>query len=284
MDIEFKEKTFEKYFGHELAKFTNISFSPDQCDEFLLGFDEAFFLPEEWLFRVAPYVRRRRRAHFTGISKEDFDRIGKEVSRLIPPLKFNLFVQFKRPAYLISRGAKQWDEWGQSYYRYKITQHQQEALERIDKLSYGRAATLYASPAFWSEDDLWMHAPNQAIVENSNIASAGRLKGHGHYSYISPGFTGKGHSEMVDIESDPLQRTINLGLEGNEELPMNQHIKKTAGAILAATEGGDLTAPIFHRFRTAFGLEELDSNSFYDAMGIIEAFSEVFSVRVYALG
>jgi hypothetical protein len=34
MDSEFKEKTYEKYFGYEIARLTNHhTFSPDQCDE-----------------------------------------------------------------------------------------------------------------------------------------------------------------------------------------------------------------------------------------------------------
>jgi len=47
MLAEFKEKTYEKYFGFELARLTTVTFSPDQCDEAFLGFDDAFFLPWE---------------------------------------------------------------------------------------------------------------------------------------------------------------------------------------------------------------------------------------------
>jgi hypothetical protein len=45
MLAEFKEKPYEKYFGIELGRRTNVTFSPDQCDEGFLGFDDAFFLP-----------------------------------------------------------------------------------------------------------------------------------------------------------------------------------------------------------------------------------------------
>lgn len=124
MDIEFKEKTFEKYFGHELARLTNITFSPDQCDEALLGFDEAFFLPEEWFFRFGPYVRRRRREQLTGIEIDEFNRHGEMIASHMPEFRLNLFVQFKRPKYLTSRGAKQWSDWKQNYYRYETTLHQ----------------------------------------------------------------------------------------------------------------------------------------------------------------
>ncbi|MFD2250849.1 hypothetical protein FHS82_001395 [Pseudochelatococcus lubricantis] len=44
METEFKEKTYEKYFPHEVARLTNIMFSPNPCDEALLGVDDALWL------------------------------------------------------------------------------------------------------------------------------------------------------------------------------------------------------------------------------------------------
>jgi hypothetical protein len=284
LDIEFKEKTFEKYFGHELARLTNITFSPDQCDEALLGFDEAFFMPEEWFFLFGPYVRRRRRERLTGIEIDKFNKLGKMIASHMPDFKLNLFVQFKRPTYLTSRGAKEWSDWKQSYYRYETMPHQQEALERIDAQSYGRAATIYASPAFWQAEDLWKHVRSDAVIEQSNMASVAKLKDHEHYSYIAPGYFGKGHSETDDIESDPLQQIRGTGLERSEPLPLNQHLKKTAAAIIEATSGSDLVTPVFQQVQTAMGFEDLNANSLYDAMAIIKIFSEAFNLRYYALG
>lgn len=226
MDIEFKEKTFEKYFGHELSRITNITFSPDQFDEAVLGFDEAFWVPDYWYRRFGPYVRSSRRRRLTGIEIDEFNRLGQRIASHMPRSKFNLFVQFKRPKYLISRGAKEWPDWKHSYYRYDITLHQQEALERIDAHSFGRAATIYAGPAFWQSEDLWEHVENETVVEHSNLADVGKLTGHEHYSYIAPGTFGKGHSEAVDIESDPIEKIVRNGLEYNEPLQLNEHLKK----------------------------------------------------------
>jgi len=283
MNIEFKEKTFEKHFGHELARKTNITFSPDQCDESILGFDEAFFMPEEWFFRFGPYVRHRRRKRLTGTEIRKFNNLGKIIAEHLPDFKFNLFVQFKRPTYLISHGAKEWSDWKQSYYRYETTPHQQEALERIDAQSYGRAATIYASPAFWRAADLYEHVRNDAVVKHSNMASAGKLKGHEHYSYFEPGYFGKGHSETAEINSDPIEKIIAAGFEKNESLPLNQHLKKTASAIIEATNKSDLVTPIFHQVQTALGFENLDPDSLYDTIVTIRIFSEAFGVHYYAM-
>ncbi|WP_137110183.1 hypothetical protein [Rhodobacter sp. SY28-1] len=283
MDIEFKEKTFEKSFGHELARLTNATFSPDQCDESWLGFDEAFFLPMEWFFRFGPYVRRHRQRRLTGVEIDEFNMTGKTIASHLPDFKLNLFVQFKRPTFLRSRGAKEWSDWNQSYYRYQTMPHQQEALERIDAQSFGRAATIYASPAFWQASDLWSYVRGSTVVDHSNIASVGKLKGHGHYSYIEAGCFGKGHSETVDIESQPLKEIISLGLDRNNPLPLNQHLKKTAAAIVEATSGSDLVTPIFRQVQTARELETLDPGSLYDAIQIIEIFSDAFGVRYFSL-
>lgn len=285
MDIEFKEKTFEKYFGHELARLTHITFSPDQCDEALLGFDEAFLMPEEWFSRFGPYVRRRRRGRrLVGIEIEEFNRLGNMIASHMPHFRFNLFIQFKRPTYLVSRGAREWLDWKQSYYRYETTPHQQEALERIDAQSHGRAATIYASPAFWQDADLWRHAGENAIVAHSNMASATKLRGHDHYSYIGPGYFGKGHSETVEIESDTLQNVIGMGFEHNEQLPLDKHLQKTAVAIMDAKSGSDIMTHIFDQAQTSMDFESLNTNSLYDAMSIIRIFSESFGLSYYAFG
>lgn len=40
---QFNERTYEKYFGRQLARATKSPYSPDLRDEYYLGFDEAFF-------------------------------------------------------------------------------------------------------------------------------------------------------------------------------------------------------------------------------------------------
>jgi hypothetical protein len=180
MKIEFKEKPYEKYFSHEIARLTNVSFSPDQCDENFLGFDDAFLLPFEYLLSIAPYVRRSRHLHRSGIVLRELDHLAEKVVERMPPFRFNLFVQYKRPEYLRTRGAREWSHWHAAYYRFEITPHQQRLLERLDAASHGRAATVYASPAFRSSSDLWRFAESEKILDNSNVASHGnRLNGCG---------------------------------------------------------------------------------------------------------
>lgn len=44
METEFKEKTYEKYFFHEVTRLTNVMFSPDPCYEALPGVDDLLWL------------------------------------------------------------------------------------------------------------------------------------------------------------------------------------------------------------------------------------------------
>lgn len=283
METEFKEKTYEKYFSHEVARLTNVTFSPDQCDEALLGFDDAFWLQLPWIMRHAPFVRRRRWSQMTGVEIRELEHIGEELGRRMPPFRFNLFVQYKRPVFLRTKGANEWKHWQCPYYRYSTTPHQQDILEKIEAKSNSRAATVYASPAFWKATELWTNVASETIIENSNIASVGRLRGHEHYSYSSAGFQGKGHSETTDIASPELTDVIVRGLE-QEGLLFNLHIKRTAKLILEAVRNSDSGAPLFEQARSALGISELDDRSFVSALATIEVFSDAFGTSYMAMG
>lgn len=285
MDIEFKEKTFEKYFGHELARITNVTFSPDQIDEGCFGFDEAFYVPIEYLVKISPYSRARRRHRLIqGIGIEDLDPIFGERVSILPKFNFNLIVQFKRPVFLKSPGAKQWGDWGQEYYRYAITPHQQRALEKIESISCGRAATVYASPAFWSSEKLFECAIAGEVLDNTNIAGVGRLAGHRNYSYVSAGKFGKAHSEAVDIENLPLREIISKGVESNEARSFDAHIVDVASILLKSLHGDDELAPIYNQVQRALFDWQLEPSSVLDAIRIMETFSDAFGLRMYSIG
>lgn len=295
MLAEFREKTFETYFASELARLTRITYSPDQCDEKLLGFDGAFYVPINWITESIIYLRRRRRDRLDGISIKDLEHLADDVSRRMPPFRFNLFVQYKRPEFITSHHSSEWSAWGDKYYRYAITDHQQVALSNLAGQASGRAATVYASPAFWQADDLWRHVANEAIVANSNIANVDRLVGHGRYTYLEAGFRGKGHSEVADIASISLSEIINSGL-GGDPVPLVQHLQKAARIVKEAVAENADSARLFEQTRSAlFGAEPQPSDGEASEVGeggatlsedlaTIVSFSEAFSVTYYAMG
>jgi hypothetical protein len=287
---EFKEKTFEKYFGFELARQTNVTFSPDQCDEEFLGFDDAFLLP--WrrdLFSWWPSMRRRRRQWFSGISIREIDTLAADISKRMPRFKFNLFVQYKRPHFIDHHRGKEWLCWGTPYFRFDITPHQQKLLADLEAQASGRAAIVYASAAFWQNSDLYSHSLRGTVVSNSNIASVARLSGHGRFSYQKPGSFGRAHSDPVDIESRSISQVIEIGLQ-QAKLPFNRHIKLAALNINKAIAPDEPQAAMLDQVRRLILGDEVDAaaeepaDSFVYAVATIVAFSELFDVSYYAMG
>jgi len=281
---QFKEKTYKKYFSNEIARLTNISFSPDQCDENFLGFDDAFLLPFGHLLFIAPYIRLGRHQRRRGIVLRELEYLTEEAVRRMPPFRFNLFVQYKRPEYLHTRGAREWSHWRGAYYRFDITTHQQKLLERLDAASHGRAATVYASPAFWSEADLWQLVQAEQIINSSNVSSAGRLTGHDCYTYAGPGHRGIGHSEPEDIESPPLREVVSVGVAKNDAVDAREHIIKTAETVRKAADDGDETATLLRQAEDPYRTDYVDRSPLVQALTTLVAFSDAFAISSYMHG
>lgn len=289
MWAEFKEKPFETYFLAEMARLTNVLFSPDQSDEGILGFDGAFFLPLPEYRAFFPFVRVRRWRHFIGMTASEIDEFGRALDARLPPFNLNLFVQYKRPEWLQRSNATEWASWNTSYYRYSIDPKQQGLLEKIMAAAAGRAAVVYAAPAFWESSDLFDLARAGAIVTSSNIASAGMLTGHQRFTYTAPGNFGIAHSEPANIEGPSLEAILRGGSDG-ERLPFTKHVKATANLIERVLEEGSDDFDLWQSAREAiFGGEIGDAytrarSSWIDAVVSMAAFVQAFDIRVTAVG
>jgi hypothetical protein len=286
---EFEEKTYEKYFGYELVRGRRISFSPGQCAENALGFDEAFDVSHSLWIRYFRHLMTNSRSKMPGISHDQMDVLAREFSDALPPFRFNLFVQFKRPQYVFGPNGAERADWQSAYYRYMISTDQQATLERLHSISAGRAAVVYASPALWTKADLFNAAKNRVVISQSNIISVDRLVGHGRFTYVAPGGNGKAYSEPVAIESPAIEQLIQAGME-QEELSFTQHIKRAAQQIEATVENDKKAEKLFNLARLAIlgdgevGPASASSKSLWGALATIEAFSDVFDVSFYAIG
>lgn len=289
MWAEFKEKTYETYFLAELARRTTVLYSPDQNDESLLGFDGAFWLPWDELPTMLPYRRFRRWRRLIGISASEIDTFGRELNNRLPPFRFNLFVQYKRPQYLFRSNAVEWTSWDGPYFRYGIVARQQELLRRVQSKAADRAAIVYAAPAFFRVHDLFSFASSGAIAANSNIASVGLVGAHGRFTFESAGNYGVGHSQPEPIKSPRFEEMVESGL-GAEALPFTRHIKTIAGQIEAALSENDDDRSLWELARqTILGGSFEDTyprakDTFLEAILSIIAFSEAFDTRVTAVG
>jgi len=205
MIAEFEEKQFEQHLNIELIAGKNLFYAPGQFLEHTLGFDVALmtYHPRFWgLF--FPYVPT---GHF--LDSRWWEELEDYVDHF-PKIKFNAFIQHKRPEYLNRSDAKEWDYWSRPYFRFCIVEHQQSTLRDLEYSIGDKGIVVYASPAFHTLTDLWDKIKSIQLVEHTNFCQASKLNSHNRYSYINPGNNGKAHSEPEDIESFDFIKRLKL--------------------------------------------------------------------------
>lgn len=263
---------------------TNVFFAPGQVEEFVYGFDGAYLIPFRGIPFFFPYIRRARYLRqMHGLSLDNIEELHEHFGEALPDCRFNLFVQFKRPEFIKSSNAKEYPCWYSPYFRYDTTPHQQIALANIQEQSNGRAAVVYASPAFSASQDLHTLSHGGKVVENSNIVSVGLLTSHSRYSYVEAGFAGKAHSEAENINDDSLAQMVAMGLERQEQLPFSKHVKMAASIVEAVAFEGT------HRSEMLAALQAIEGDLYTDgslskALAMLVAFSDVFETSYYVLG
>ena len=140
-----------------------------------------------------------------GITLEDYrwEFIWRKLKRKrrLPTFRTNLLIQAKRPE-VFKRVPKDLKKYGYKglYWRFTITPHQQEILEKVSKKLNHKALVVYASPAFNTLDDLYDYTEAQEIVENTSFVKVERLISHTKWNYNAPGSAGVAHSEPEYIE------------------------------------------------------------------------------------
>lgn len=289
MWVEFKEKPYETAFVGELRLLTNMIFAPDQTDENLLGFDVSAFLPWELLPPFFPHMRFRRWRRFWGVSASELNDFGTELNSRLPKFRLNLFIQFKRPQYLVGKKASEWKEWNQPYYRYKLESHQQKLLHKINLISKGRAKAFYAVPAFHLSDDLFRKMQDETIIKSSNIVDASLLNGHTKCTFAEAGNIAKAHSEPTEIRGPVLEELISPN-ENAQEFSFTKNLKETSKLIKTVLEQDKDSLNTLELGRRAIlggPMSEVyprAEGSWYDALITIWAFSNGFGIKVCCSG
>lgn len=200
MFAEFEERQFEAALNAELVDPVYYVFVPGQVFEGTLGIDAAFPSkhPLFWKWhRRFPYYPFPTGARLEGELWE----IAEDELRRFPPLCCNVFLQHKRPEYLMRSNSSQWSFWNGPYYRFGTMTHQQATLARLEVAIGATGVVSYASPAFYKFSTLWTHMQNRELVENFNFAAPSRLASHSVYTYGAAGVHGRANPEPEDIES-----------------------------------------------------------------------------------
>ena len=285
---DFEEKTYEKYFGWELLRHTKGAYSPGQCYEHYLGFDDGFFVRPWFLWRYRFLFPDWWARRYPGMKISEIDQIAAQVSRSLPEFRFNIFVQYKRPVYLCGHGSREWKDWKRPYFRYGITPHQQIALDGVHLASRGRAAVIYAAPVFMDSTILYRHFGSRNIIANSNIVSVHELTDHSRYTYVYPGGGGKVHSDQEEVRSASFQ-DIMQSVSEQDGSGFYDHVVQTARFIEAGVQGYEEARMLLEIVRREFfsvgGVveAEVEAAGFIYALCTIFAFVDAFNTNIFMI-
>ena len=208
MKAEFEEKDFEAPLYSELKCGSHRIATPGQVFEGKFGIDVALEAEHPLFWDLFGFhdipvgtVLNDLRWGFI------WRKLGKK--RTLPTFKTNLLIQAKRPKPL-KRSTRELKTYGfgSKYWRFEITEHQQEILEKISRNLRAKALVVYASPAFHTLDRLYDYTEAQEIVENTNFVKVERLHNHKKWSYHLPGTSGVAHSEPEFVEDEPFYSMI----------------------------------------------------------------------------
>ncbi|MDO9592201.1 MAG: hypothetical protein U0998_09135 [Moraxellaceae bacterium] len=217
MKAEFEEKDFEAPLYNELRFGSHRIATPGQVFEGKFGIDAALEAEHPLFWDLFGFYDVPQ-----GVILDDlrwgfvWRKLGRK--RRLPTFNINLLIQAKRPETL-KRASPLLKNYGFSsqYWRFEITEHQQEILEKVSYKLRRKALVIYASPAFHTLDDLYDHTEAQTVVENSSFVKVERLHNHKQWSYYQPGTSGVAHSEPEFIEDVSLYSMIEQAGEFGEE-------------------------------------------------------------------
>lgn len=217
MKAEFEEKDFEAPLYSELKFGSHRIATPGQVFEGKFGIDAALEAEHPLFWDLFGFYDVPK-----GVVLDElrwgfmWRRLGRK--RRLPTFNTNLLIQAKRPE-IISRVSKELKNYGfrSKYWRFQITEHQQEILEKVSRNLQRRALVIYASPAFHTLDNLYDYTEAQTIVENTNFVKVERLCNHKKWSYSQSGTSGVAHSEPEFIEDISFDLMLEQAREEKQE-------------------------------------------------------------------
>jgi hypothetical protein len=195
MDCQFEEKEFEQPLNAELACKGRI-FPPGQVLEGIIGIDAAVFSTKKNFFLLWKKDGSQNDQKGVHLNSKLWDFVAKQLDDTrFPKFKCNVFLQHKCPTYIKKKWGGEYRYWNQPYFRYELKENQQDILSRLDQKVSSHAIVAYSCPSFWESEELWRHAAESELVENTNFARPREIDGHALYTFVKGGAFGKAFSE-----------------------------------------------------------------------------------------
>jgi hypothetical protein len=241
MKAEFEEKQYEQHLNLELLQGENLILPPGQVLEHTFGFDAAIFSKHPKFWRHYPYMCKwyhrifKQAPNGVKLPIELWEDLEHEIEDL-PPFKFNVFIQHKRPEYMVKKNSAEWSSWNSPYYRYSIMKHQQETLIALENQVQNNAIVAYACPAFHTRKEFWDIIKNKSIIDNSNFCQPKFLENHLKYTFQNGGTYGIAHSEPEKIDTLDIKKQFKILREKTSNTKLNnKEYLLSLGEILDTT-------------------------------------------------
>lgn len=188
---QFEEKQYEIAFTAELAYNPRgplgVVVAAGQVLEHILGFDAvADPDPGHVIWRVLGLPRPPS----LQLLPEHWDPGRRPLGSDLPVVPVSLVLQYKRPEFIVGRGAAQWRFWHQPYFRFRKNRSQDAVLRRLERRLMDDAVVRYAAPAFWQRSELEAAQLAMHVIRTSGFVSPRVMVGHDYWTYVWPGMEG----------------------------------------------------------------------------------------------
>jgi hypothetical protein len=210
---EFEEKDFEGPLYNQLLSGSSNFATPGQVFEGNFGIDAALEVLHCTFWNYFGYPAPIRGVVLNNIPWGFiWPRLGRR--GVLPNFSVNALIQAKRPDRLEGRRSA-FSSFGITgrYWRFFVTPHQQQLLERLSGILANQALVVYASPAFDTLDELYTLTTSRQVVDRSSFVKASRMAGHNAWNYNTPGTRGVAESAPEPIEDKAFHDQVNGMLE-----------------------------------------------------------------------
>jgi hypothetical protein len=205
---DFQESEFRGSLNNQLTWGSELVWEPSQVFEKHIGMERAAYVtnPLFWGIHGLPAPLGE------GVSLDyEWYYVWKKrvLAKSLPDFSHNLFIQAKRPlAGAKPRGRVKKEGISGDYWKFEISPHQQQVLERLGSSLGDTAIVCYAAPAFHTQWELYNHTTNASMVQNSSFPLVSELAGCTAWYYEKGGASGLASPEFMQIESADIETRI----------------------------------------------------------------------------
>jgi len=263
---EFEEKQYEVPANIELGVQHAAVFAAGQVLEAVVGYDVAAHPPQNALIwrlvggnapaglQLVPNLWQRARVQ--------------PKSPELPSTYVSLIFQYKRPQYLSTSLALQWNYWGTPYFRFPILQHQQDTLAILENALGARATVRYACAAFWTYNELQTHQTAREVLDHSTFVSPSSLVGHQVWTYNAPGTAGYANPRREEISTEHFQDVWGkIARHGKRRrVSLFEHLRGLAAGLDVPAITENNSPDWLAHFAVERELDEVQRRSVFDAI------------------